>query len=281
MLVAAATVALAGAAWAQQTNVAPGATAADRISGVRLEQKLNAQVPLDTTFIDETGRQVRLGDYAGKKPIVLSMIFYKCPGTCSLELDGLSRAFKDLKLPLGTDYESLTVSINPKEGPDLARVKKLTYLQDYNVAGGEKGWHFLTGSQSSIQTLAKAVGFRYTFDLAREQFSHPSGILILTPEGRVSRYLFGVDYEPRDLRFALVEASRNKIGSPVEKVLLLTCYQFDPTTGKYGFAIAKTLQASGILTFLLLATYIVTSLVREKRAPKLIAVTNDLESMTR
>ena len=221
---------------------------------VSLDQKLDAVVPRNLSFVDETGKQVRLSDYIGKKPVVLNMIFYKCPGVCMQELEGMTRLFRDPQMTLspGSDFEVITVSINPKETPAMAMEKKKEFLSLLGKDGVEKGWHFLTGSQENIQALASAVGFRYDYDLVSEQFAHPAGIILLTSTGLVSKYFYKADYPARDVRFALVEASKNKIGSLSDKFFLNCIYQYDPTTGRYGVAIIKTLRFGGVLTFIIL-----------------------------
>lgn len=262
LLLAGALLALAGGAARAQSSGQPG----DVTRKVGLDQKLGAQVPLDLAFFDETGKEVRLGEYFGKgRPVILNLIFYKCPGTCLLELDGMLKAFIGLQFTPGKEFEVVTVSINPKETPELAAAKKDSYLSLYKRPGAEKGWHFLTGSHENIQKLAGTVGFRYTYDLEKEQFAHDTGIMIATPEGKLSHYMFGMNYEPKDLRLSLIDASKYRIGTPVEKVLLAMCYQYDPTSGKYGFAIVKALQVGGIATVLTLLSYMLIMFRRDRR----------------
>jgi len=235
------------------------------VGEVGIDQKLDAQIPLDLTFRDESGKTVRLGDYFGKKPVVLNLIFYKCPGSCLMELYGMVQVFQNLKETAGKEFEVVTVSINPKETPEFAAAKKEIFLKTYNRPAARKGWHFLTGEQENIQALAKTVGFRYTFNLENEQFAHAAGLMVATPQGKISHYLYGTDYVPRDLRFSLIEASSGKIGPLTEKVLLVTCFQYDPMTGKYGFAIRKALQTSGIATVLIVAFSVLMMLRGERR----------------
>jgi protein SCO1 len=204
---------------------------------VGIDQKLNAQVPLDATFYDEQGRSVRLGDYVtGTRPLILSLVFYECPMLCNQILNGLTGSLKAMSLKIGQDYDVLTVSFDPREGAELARRKKETYVRSLNRPGAEQGWHFLTGDEANIRRLTEAVGFRYTYDEQTRQFAHASGIMVLTPQGKVSHYLYGVEYGGRDVRLALVEASAGKIGSPVDQ-LLLYCYHYDPSTGKFAWVI--------------------------------------------
>ena len=229
---------------------------------VSIEQRLNEQVPLDLVFRDETGREVKLAEYfnAGR-PVILSLVFYECPQLCNLVLNGLVSSMKSLTFTAGREYDVLTVSFDPREGPELARAKKESYMVRYQRPGTENGWHFLTGDQASIEALTKAVGFNYTYDNATNQFAHASGIIVLTPQGKVARYFYGIEYSERDLRLGLVEASAGKIGSPVEQ-LLLYCYHYDPATGKYGLVVMSIMRIGGILTLLGIASLIL--LLRNK-----------------
>lgn len=238
------------------------------LQGVGIDQKLDAQVPLDLAFRDETGRTVRLGDYFGGKPVVLTLVYYNCPMLCTMVLNGALRSFRALPFDIGKDFEVVTVSIAPEETPELAAEKKKQYVHQYDRAGGAAGWHFLTGDEDSIRQLADAVGFRYTYNPETGLYTHASALMLLTPEGRMARYSYGIEYSARDLRLGLVEASQNKIGSPVDQVLLY-CYQYDPTTGKYGLLIMRTLRTAGLATLLALGLFLFISLRREKkvRAP--------------
>jgi protein SCO1/2 len=219
------------------------------LQNVGIDQKLNERIPLDLEFLDETGRSVRLGEYFGKKPVILSLVFYECPMLCNQVLNGLVGSLKAQSFNVGEEFDVLTVSFDPREGPALASAKKLSYMQRYQRAGAEKGWHFLTGKQESIDALTRAVGFRYSYDAQTNQFAHASGIMVLTPDGRLSRYFYGIEYAPKDVRLALVESSANKIGSPVDQ-LLLYCYHYDPVTGKYGPTIINIIRIGGLLTML-------------------------------
>ena len=216
---------------------------------VAIEQKLNGQVPLDLVFRDEEGRERKLAEFFGQKPVILSLVYYDCPMLCTQVLNGLVAGMKPLKFDAGKEFEVVTVSFDPREGPALAREKKEAYLQRYGREGAGAGWHFLTGGQASIDALTDAVGFRYAWDEETKQFAHASAIMILTPEGKLSRYFYGIDYPPKDMRLGLVEASNNRIGSPVDQILLY-CFHYDPRTGKYGFAIMNGLRAAGVATFL-------------------------------
>jgi protein SCO1/2 len=215
----------------QQTGLPPA------LLNVGIDQKLDAQIPLDATFRDEAGRTVQLREYFnGTRPVVLSLVFYECPMLCNQILNGLTGSLKGMSLKIGEDYDVLTVSFDARETAQLARRKKDTYVRSLNRPGAEKGWHFLTGDEANIKRLTDAVGFRYTYDAQTNQFAHASGIMVLTPQGRISHYLYGVEYAPRDVRLSLVEASAGKIGSPVDQ-LLLYCYHYDPSTGKFAWVI--------------------------------------------
>ncbi len=225
---------------------------------VGLDQKRGDQLPLDLTFTDETGRQVKLGDFFQGKPVILNMIFYKCPGVCMAELDGMTKLFRspDMTMKAGKEFQVVTVSINPKETPNLAADKKREYLELLGKDSDPNGWHFLLGADENIHKLASAVGFRYVYDEKTDQFAHPAGIMVATPEGKLSHYFYGISYSPRDVRFSLIEASQNKIGSLADRIALNCMYQYDPKTGRYGLAIIRALQVGGILTLVTLATSI-------------------------
>ncbi|MDE3056586.1 MAG: SCO family protein [Bacteroidota bacterium] len=232
---------------------------------VKFEQKLNSQIPLDATFRDETGKEVKLAEYFHDKPVVLSLVYYECPMLCTQVLNGMDQAFNSLRMSVGKDFNVVTVSINPKETPDIAAGKKKEYLKMYgNRPGSEEGWHFLTGEKPQIDSLADAVGFRYLYDSTTDTYAHPSGIMVLTPQGKVSRYLFGIEYQPRDLRFSLIEASSRKIGSPVDQLLLL-CYCYNPVTGKYGLVIQNIFRAAGAVTIVVLGTVLFIFFRHEKK----------------
>jgi protein SCO1/2 len=218
---------------------------------VGIDQKLNAQVPLDATFRDETARTVRLGDYFNGKPVILSLVYFECPMLCPMAMHGLLVSLQQVSWTAGKEFNVLTVSFNPRETPELAASKRNVYLGLYNRPGSDQGWHFLTGEEASIERLAQAVGFRYHYDSESGQYAHPTMMVALTPEGKVSRYLYGIEYPERDVRLALVEASNNKIGTAADQALLF-CYHYDPKEGKYGFAVMNVIRAAGIATVLLL-----------------------------
>lgn len=235
------------------------------IQGVGIDQNLNAQVQLETTFRDETGQTVRLGQYFRDKPVVLALVYYDCPGLCDLILNGLSHTMQQISLNVGTDYQVVTVSFNPKETWQLATAKKANYIEKYQRPGAKEGWHFLTGDEASIKSLADTVGFHYKWDPISKQFAHASGIMVLTPEGKIARYFYGIEYKPRDFRLGLVEASANKIGTPADQVLLF-CYHYDPTTGKYGMAITQVTRVLGTATVLLLGGFVFIMVRRERHS---------------
>jgi protein SCO1 len=220
------------------------------LKDVGIDQKLNEQLPLDLVFKDENGADVKLGDYFGKKPVVLSLVYYQCPMLCNQVLNGMVTAFKVMNFKAGQEFDVVTVSFDPRESPYLASEKKNTYVNYLPAdrrAGAASGWHFLTGDAASIKRLTEAVGFRYHWDDATNQFAHASAIYVTTPEGKLARYLYGVEYAPRDLRLSLIEAADNKIGSPVDQ-LMLYCYHYDPTTGKYGARVMRVMQVGGVVT---------------------------------
>ncbi len=252
------------AGYKQEPGVASSAVPAP-LREIGFDQNLDQRVPLDTTFRDEAGATVRLGDYFGKRPVVLVFAYYDCPMLCTLVVNGLSSALGVLSLDPGKDFEIVTVSFNPRDRPAAAAAKKAGYLERYKRPGAAEGWHFLTGDQPSIDRLTKAAGFRYAWDADTRQFAHPSGVIVLTPDGRLARYLFGVEYGPRDLRFAIVEASAGKVGSPVDS-LLLYCYHYDPMTGRYGLAIMRAMRLAGAATVLALGTFILVMVRRERHS---------------
>lgn len=235
------------------------------LSQVSIEQKLNEQLPLDLSFRDESGKTVRLGDYFGSKPVIVSLVYYRCPMLCDQVLNGLTSALGVLKFDVGKEFNVVTVSIDPRETPEMAAKKKEVYLHRYQRPTAAQGWPYLTGDQASIEKLAKAVGFHYVYDEKTQQFAHASGVVIATPEGRLAQYYYGIEYSPKDLRLGLVEASQNKIGTVVDQ-LILYCYHYDPETGHYGAIAMRIMRLGGILTVLLLGGFVVTMLRREAHA---------------
>jgi protein SCO1/2 len=230
---------------------------------IGFDQNIDQRVPLDTTFRNEAGATVRLGDYFGARPVVLVFAYYDCPMLCTQVINGLSSALGVMSLNPGKDFEIVTVSFNPHDTPASATAKKAVYLERYRRPGAAEGWHFLTGDQPQIDRLTKAAGFRYAWDAETKQFAHPSGVIVLTPDGRLSKYLFGIEYGPRDLRLGIVEASEGKVGTPVD-ALLLYCYHYDPMTGRYGLAIMRAIRVAGAATVLALGAFIVVMVRKEK-----------------
>ncbi|MHB1033086.1 MAG: SCO family protein [Pirellulales bacterium] len=234
---------------------------------VGFDQRLNAQVPLDLVFMDENAHPVKLGTYFGKKPVILVLAYYECPMLCTFVLNGLVQSMRDLPFTAGAEFNVVTVSFNPRETPDLAAAKKRSYVASYGRPGAAEGWHFLTGKQDAIDKLTQAVGFRYVYDTKHNQYIHTAGIMILTPEGKISRYFYGIQFPSRDLRLGLVEASAGKIGSPTDQILLY-CFHYDPETGKYTASILTLVRVGGVLTVLGLAAMVWFLLRRERRHRK-------------
>jgi len=229
-------------------------TLPQQLRGVGVDQHLNRQLSLDLNFRDEVGRVVPLKTFFGKRPVVLSLVYYDCPMLCTMVLNGLVRALRTLKFDPGREFELVTVSFDPTETPVLAAAKKDVYLRNYGRAGAANGWHFLTGEESAIRQLTSEVGFRYTYDEKTRQFAHASALIVLTPDGHIARYFYGIEYSGRDLRLGLVEAAAGKIGTAVDQVLLY-CFHYDPATGKYGLAALNAVRAGGVLTALAMLCY--------------------------
>ncbi|MDF2441708.1 MAG: hypothetical protein JWN98_2692 [Abditibacteriota bacterium] len=223
------------------------------IQSVDFERKLNSQIPLDATFRDSNGETVQLSKYFKGKPVVFELIFYNCTMLCSEVMNGTLRLIKDPKLgfQMGRDFDVVTVSIDPTETPELAAAKKKTYLKELgNPPGAEEGWHLLVGDKKNIDKLADSIGYRYSYDKATAQYAHAGGLVVATPAGKVARYFYGVDYPGQDVRFGLIEASNNKIGSVVEKAVLFLCFHYNATDGKYSFAVMKLVQLAALATLL-------------------------------
>jgi protein SCO1/2 len=234
---------------------------------VSIEQRLGRPLPLDTRFRDEAGRLVRLGDFFGKRPVVLVLAYYDCPMLCTQVLKGLVSAMRILSFDAGREYEVVTVSFDPRDDSSDARAKKEPYVARYGRPGADRGWHFLTGTKASIDVLTGAVGFQYAWDDNVGQFAHGSAIYVATADGKLSRYLYGIEYAPRDLRLALVEASQGKIGTPVDQ-LLLYCYHYDPAAGRYGAAVMNIVRFAGAAFALVLSTFLFVMWRRERRAER-------------
>ncbi len=264
--------AIAAICWLSPWNVNAQDLLAQNPSGrpevlrdVGLDQKLDAQVPLDITLRDEHGASVTIGQFLQGKPAILTLVYYQCPMLCTEVLNGTLNSLKEVPLEIGKDFSVITVSIDPSEKPVLAEAKQIMYAGLYGRPGAVHGWHFLTGDEAQIRRLAAAVGFRYAYDKMSKQFAHASGIMVLTPEGKLSRYFYGISYRPRDVRLGLVEASEGKIGSLTDTILLY-CYHYDPSTGKYGVVITNVVRAGGVLTVAALALMVFIFLRRERRA---------------
>ena len=246
---------------AQPAGSAPSGQTPAVLRNVAFEQRLNAQLPLDLPFTDEHGTAVQLGDYFGKKPVVLAFVYYECPMLCTQVLNGLESALRVLNESVGDEFDVVTVSFDPRETPVLALGKKKAYLDRYKRPQAEAGWHFLTGEQASIDALTAAAGFSFVWDEASQQFAHPSGIIVATPAGRLSRYFFGIDYSPRDIKFALMESTSERIGSLADQ-LLLYCYHYDPAKGNYGFVAMRAVRIGGAVTLMALVGFVFVSLRR-------------------
>lgn len=262
---------LTGVAWGQgmsRSIISPPANVRPPgLKNVGIEQNLNQQVPADLVFTDDLGRKVKLGDYFDKKPLILNLVYFTCPMLCGEELSGLESALRVLKFDVGKEFEVITVSFDPKDTPEAAAKKKEQMLRRYKRAGAELGWHFLVGQQDSIDAITKAAGFQYEYDPKTGQFAHTTAIMVLTPEGKISQYYYGIDYPPKDLRLGLVEASQNKIGNVVDE-LLLYCYHYDPEKGKYSATVLRVLRLLGVATMLCLGTFLFVMIRRGPRAPQ-------------
>jgi protein SCO1/2 len=219
------------------------------VTRIGIDQKLGTGIDPAITFHDERGEVVKLGDFLGSKPIILTPVYFDCPMLCSMQLNGLVRAMRIMPFSAGREFEIVTFSIDPNEGPDLAAAKKEQYVHDYGKPGVAAGWHFLTGDAESIRKLTDAIGFRYTYDEATHQWAHVSAVMVLTPAGHVSKYFYGIEHDPADLKYSLIEASSGKIGSFIDQAVLF-CYQYDPHTGKYSLVIMRVMRLAGVATVL-------------------------------
>lgn len=237
----------------------------EELKEIGFDQRLGEDVPLDLTFRDSNGDRVRLGDYfAAGRPVVLSLVYYECPMLCDLTLSGLAQSLRPLELVIGEDFEVVTVSFDPGEGPEVAAAARQRYVPRYGRETAWDGWHFLTGDDAEIRRLADAVGFRYTYDPETDEYAHAAGLVMLTPGGEVSRYFFGTDHPAKDLRLGLVETADDRIGSAIDQILLY-CYHYDPTLGRYSAATLNLVRAAGAVTVLLIVGFIVVMLRRERR----------------
>jgi protein SCO1/2 len=233
------------------------------LDNVGIDQRIGQQLPLDTPFVDDHGRQVRLGDIYGKRPVVVALAYFECPMLCTQVLNGMTGSLKTMNFTPGQDYDVVVISINPREGPMLAKEKKAAYVEQFGRPETADGWHFLTGTDRSIHAVADAIGFRYAYDENIQQYAHAAAIYVTTAQGVVARYFLGLDYPPRSVRFALVEASNNRLGTVADQVLLL-CYHYDPSTGKYGAGTLEAVRIGGVLTVLAIVGFIVVSLRQER-----------------
>ncbi len=242
---------------------------------VKVDQRLDSRLPLETMFRDEEGGSVKLGSFFGKRPVWLVMPFYQCKNTCAMMLHGIVEAMHDpaLKWRVGRDFDVVVISINPKEREALAKATKERYLSELGIPGADKGWHFLTGDESDIRRVANAAGYVYVYDSARDQYAHPTVTMVATPDGRLSRYLFGVVYPGKDVTLAMTEAGKGRIGSVADQLLLM-CYHYDPSRNKYGLAVFRLLQVFGTATVLMLGSFMAISLRNERRSRSRAAVAN-------
>jgi protein SCO1/2 len=264
ILIALAT-AVAASAQTPGTLVRPGEPTQARpgiLSKIAIDQKIGQQLPLDLPFVAEDGRQVRLGDYFGKRPVILALVYYECPMLCTQVLNGLVSALGVMNFEAGREFDVVAVSFNPKEGPGLASQKKAAYLERYGRPGSASGWHFLTGTQESIARLTDAVGFRYELDKEIGQYAHGAAIEVITPTGTIAKYFYGIEYSPRDLRLGLIEAADERIGTLIDDVLLF-CYHYDPSTGKYGATVLGIVRLGAVATILAFAIFLTVNVRRE------------------
>ena len=242
------------------------------LSKIGIDQRLHQKVPLDLPFVDENGKDVRLGDYFGKRPVLLAMVYYECPMLCTQVLNGVTGALKTMNFDVGREFDVVAVSINPREGPGLAAAKKQSYVERYGRPQTADGWHFLTGREENIRALANAVGFRYVYDEDTKQYAHGAGVELITPKGVIARYFYGIEYSGRDIRLGIIEASEERIGSPIDSVLLL-CFHYDPATGTYGATVMTMVRAGGVLTMIGFAVFLVMAVRRERASGRHEAVT--------
>jgi protein SCO1 len=248
---------LAGSAWAQGMNQGilspPASMRPPGLKKVGIQQNLDQFIPANLEFTDDLGRNVRLGDYFGNKPLILNFVYLSCPMLCGEELSGLESVLRVLKFDIGKEFDVVTISFDPKDTPEVAARKKGELLRRYKRPGAEQGWHFLVGQPAAIAAATQAAGFQYEYDSQTQQFAHSTAILLLTPQGKISQYYYGIDYPPKDLRLGLISASQNKIGNLADQ-LLLYCYHYDPEKGKYSATIMRILRLMSVATMLCLGT---------------------------
>jgi protein SCO1 len=268
--------AVPGIALAQKSRPDSGPAAGQPVpilKEIGIDQKLGGKLPLDAEFSDEQGKPVTLGQFFGPRPVVLALVYYGCPMLCTQVLNGLAGSLQGVTFTPGKEYEVVIVSFDPGETPAMAVERKTNFISRFIRQVDASHVHFLTGRESSIKALTGAAGFRYAWDQASRQWAHPASIMVATPDGRMSRYLYGVEFAPRDLKLALVESSEGRVGSFVEQAMLL-CYHYDPETGRYGVAIMNLMRAAGALTVLVLGAWIALSLRREHRQAPSLAPTS-------
>ena len=247
-----------------QTDARAQQTVGGVVSQVGFDQKLGIQLPLDLRFHDDTGRDLRLGELLGRRPVILAPVYFRCPLLCNQLLNGLTRSLKPVSLAAGQDFDVIAFSINPAENPDLAGPKKRAYLEQYDRPGSANGWHFLVGDQPAISALTEAIGFRYTFNPQTELYAHAAGVVIVTPEGRIARYFYGIDFPPKELESELTRARAGQIGNPIGRLLLL-CYDYDAATGKYTLSIMRLLRVAGTATAVALGAFVCLMFRREAK----------------
>jgi protein SCO1/2 len=250
----------------QDGNLKPALPGA--LAGVGIDQRLNAQLPLDTTFKDDYGRTVKLRDYfEGGKPVLIVPVYYRCPMLCTQIMNAVAGSLRAVSLDAGKDFQVVAVSFDPKDTPETAAEKKQLYLRRYARPNAANGWHLLSGDQANIKQLMDALGYHYSYDAKTDQFAHASGVMIATPDGHLSRYFYGIEYSPRDMRLGLVEASQNKIGNPVDQILLY-CFHYDPSTGKYGAVAMNLVRAAGAGLVLIGGTVLAIVIRRDVRSSR-------------
>jgi protein SCO1/2 len=236
------------------------------LRNIGFDQNIDQQLPLDATFVDDAGKAVTLGSFYGQRPVLLAFVYYTCPLLCTQVLNAMTATVSNLPLDAGKDFDLVIVSIDPKDTPAVAAAKKAEFVHRYKNPNAEAGWHFLTGTEPEIRRVANAAGFRYSWDEQTQQYAHPTGIIVTTTDGRMARYLFGLEFGPRDLKLALVDASQGKVGTIADQ-LLLYCYHYDPMTGRYGIYVMRVLRVAGVGTVLSIATFILVMLRRERTTP--------------
>jgi protein SCO1 len=245
----------------------PASAVPPPLEGIGIEQRLDQPLPLDVAFRDESGKSVRLGEFFGDRPVIVTLAYYHCPMLCPMVLDGVVRSLRPLSLALGADFRAVTVSIDPNETPEQAAAKKKRIVSEFGRDGAAEDWHFLVGDEAAVRALADAIGFHYRSDPANGQFAHAAGLFVATPQGKISRVLYGIDFAPRDVRLALVEASAGKVGTIADQ-LLLFCYHYDAATGRYGAAAMTSLRIAALVTVVGLVGFVTTQLRRERAAPR-------------